>query len=100
MPVITVSQLNNYMKRYVDNNANLSSLYIKGEISNFKRHSSGHLYFTLKDSGSVLKCVMFQTFANSLRFNPSDGMKIIAMGRVSVYEAGGAYQLYTQILCP
>lgn len=100
MPVITVSQLNNYMKRYVDNNANLSSLYIKGEISNFKRHSSGHLYFTLKDSGSVLKCVMFQTFANSLRFNPSDGMKIIAMGRVSVYEAGGAYQLYIQQLIP
>lgn len=100
MSVITVSQLNNYIKRYVDNNANLSGLYIKGEISNFKRHSSGHLYLTLKDSGSVLKCVMFQSYANKLKFNPEDGLNVIAMGRVSVYEAGGAYQLYIENLVP
>lgn len=100
MPVITVSQLNNYMKRYVDNNINLSGLYIKGEISNFKRHSSGHLYLTLKDSGSVLKCVMFYSNACMLRFNPEDGMKVIALGRISVYEAGGSYQLYIEQLVP
>lgn len=100
MSVVTVSQLNNYIKRYVDNNANLSGLYIKGEISNFKRHSSGHLYLTLKDSGSVLKCVMFQSYASKLKFNPEDGMKVIAMGRVSVYEAGGAYQLYIEQIVP
>ena len=100
MSVVTVSQLNNYIKRYVDNNANLSGLYIKGEISNFKRHSSGHLYLTLKDSGSVLKCVMFQSYASKLKFNPEDGMKVIARGRVSVYEAGGAYQLYIEQIVP
>ncbi|MBQ8525198.1 MAG: exodeoxyribonuclease VII large subunit [Clostridia bacterium] len=100
MPVITVSQLNNYMRRYVDNNSNLSGLYIKGEISNFKRHSSGHLYLTLKDSGSVLKCVMFQSYAASLKFSPENGMKVIAFGRVSVYEAGGVYQLYIEQIIP
>lgn len=100
MPVITVSQLNNYIKRYIDSNTNLTNLYIKGEISNFKRHSSGHLYLTLKDGGSVLKCVMFSSYAYTLKFNPADGMKVVALGRVSVYEAGGAYQLYIEQLIP
>ena len=100
MPVVTVSQLNNYMRRYLDNNSNLNGLYVKGEISNFKRHSSGHMYFTLKDSGSVLKCVMFKSDASFLGFEPSDGMKVIALGRVSVYEAGGLYQLYAEQILP
>lgn len=100
MPVLTVSQLNNYMRRYVDNNKNLSGLYIKGEISNFKGHSSGHLYLTLKDNGSVLKCVMFYSYASQLKFVPENGMKVIAFGNVSVYEAGGVYQLYIEHLVP
>ena len=100
MAVITVSQLNNYIKRCFDSNQNFQRLYIKGEISNFKRHSSGHLYLTLKDEGSVLRAVMFRAAASSLRFNASNGMKVIACGRVAVFERDGQYQLYIESMMP
>lgn len=100
MAVITVSQLNNYVKRYFDANSALASLWIKGEISNFKLHSSGHIYMTLKDSGATLKCVMFSSNVQRLKFRPDNGMKVVAMGRVSVYERDGVYQLYVEQLIP
>ncbi len=100
MQVISVSQLNNYMKRYIDSNINLSNIYIKGEISNFKFHSSGHIYMTLKDDNATLKCVMFSAYASGLKFTPENGMKVIAFGKVSVYERDGLYQLYVNSLVP
>ena len=96
----TVSQINNYIKKILDNNKILNNVWVKGEISNFKRHSSGHIYLTLKDEGGVLKSVMFRSAAQLLAFSPSDGMKVMARGRVSVYEAGGAYQLYIEEMIP
>ena len=96
----TVSQINNYIKKILDNNKILNNVWVKGEISNFKRHSSGHIYLTLKDEGGVLKSVIFRSAAQLLAFSPSDGMKVMARGRVSVYEAGGAYQLYIEEMIP
>ena len=78
----------------------MNNVWVKGEISNFKRHSSGHIYLTLKDEGGVLKSVIFRSAAQLLAFSPSDGMKVMARGRVSVYEAGGAYQLYIEEMIP
>ena len=100
MAVITVSQLNNYIKRCFDSNKNFQRLYIKGEISNFKRHSSGHLYLTLKDEGGVLRAVMFRAAASNLRFDASNGMRVIACGRVAVFERDGQYQLYIESMMP
>lgn len=96
----TVSQINNYVKKILDNNKILNNVWVKGEISNFKHHYSGHIYLTLKDEGGVLKGVMFRSAAQGLTFTPSDGMKVMARGRVSVYEAGGAYQLYIEEMIP
>lgn len=96
----TVSRVNNYIKRLLDSKPVLNDLWVKGEISNFKRHSSGHIYLTLKDEASVLKAVMFRGAAAGLAFTPSDGMKVLARGKVSVYEAGGAYQLYIDEMIP
>lgn len=92
----TVSRVNNYIKRLLDSKSVLNNIWVKGEISNFKRHSSGHLYLTLKDENSVLKAVMFKGSAQSLDFDPTDGTMVIAHGRISVYEAGGTYQLYIE----
>ena len=100
MPVVSVSQVNNYIKRYIDQNKHLSDLWIKGEISNYKRHYSGHMYITLKDESSTLKAVIFKASASRLNFEPRDGMKVIAFGKISVYEAGGAYQLYIDSMIP
>ncbi len=100
MPVVSVSQVNNYIKRYIDQNKHLSDLWIKGEVSNYKRHYSGHLYITLKDEASTLKAIMFKTSASRLNFEPKDGMKVIAFGKISVYEAGGSYQLYIDTMIP
>lgn len=94
--IATVSQVNNYIKRIFDANTILNNIWIKGEISNFKKHYSGHMYITLKDEGGVLKAVMFRSSADKLDFMPQDGMKVMARGRLSVYEAGGAYQLYIE----
>ena len=94
--IATVSQINNYIKALLDQMPILQNIWIKGEISNFKRHSSGHLYLTLKDGGAVLKAVMFRNAASNLKFNPADGTKVLARGRISVYEAGGQYQMYIE----
>ena len=94
MNITTVSELNNYLKRSFDSNQVLSDIWIKGEISNFKLHFSGHMYFTLKDEASALKCVMFKSYASYMRFVPSDGMKVVCHGRISVFERDGTYQLY------
>ena len=94
--IATVTQINNYIRAVLDKVPVLQNIWIKGEISNFKLHSSGHIYLTLKDSGAVLKAVMFKSAAMALRFKPSDGMKVIARGRISVYEAGGQYQMYIE----
>ena len=98
--VATVSQLNGFIKKTFEANPVFSDIWIKGEISNFKKHYSGHLYLTLKDEGGVLKAVMFKSSTFSLSFTPSDGMKVMARGRVSVYEASGTYQLYINEMIP
>lgn len=100
MPVITVTQLNNYMKRYIEQNVHLCDLWIKGEISNFKHHYSGHFYFTVKDENSSLKCVMFKNYASQIKFTPKDGMNVVILGKISVYEQGGIYQLYGESMIP
>ena len=100
MAVVTVSQLNNYMKRYIDNNIHLTNLYVKGEISNFKKHYSGHIYMTLKDEGSSIKAVMFKWNTASLKFNIENGMRVIACGKVSVFERDGQYQIYIDSMTP
>lgn len=94
--IATVTQINNYIKAVIDKTPVLQNIWIKGEISNFKHHSSGHLYLTLKDGGSVLKAVMFKNAAMMLRFKPEDGTKVLARGRISVYEAGRQYQMYIE----
>lgn len=100
LPVLTVTQLNTYIKSLIDGDANLNALFIRGEISNFKRHTSGHLYLTLKDESSRLSAVMFRFHAMKLRFLPRDGMQVIARGRISVYDRDGKYQLYIEELHP
>ncbi len=98
--IYTVSQLNRYIKNRFDDDAVLHNLMIKGEISNFKLHTSGHCYFTLKDNSAGIKCVAFRSNAMNFRFAPQNGMKVIAGGYVSVYERDGAYQLYVKELFP
>ena len=78
---ITVSELNKYIKEKIASDEFLNHILIKGEISNFKNHYTGHLYFTLKDEKSLIKCVMFKSYAQKLRFMPKDGMKVIVLGR-------------------
>ena len=92
--VLSISQLNEYIRSRLDVDPLLSQVAVRGEISNYKLYPSGHHYFTLKDEGSALKCVMFKGNAFRLRFRPENGMKVIAMGKVSVYPRDGAYQLY------
>ena len=92
--VLTITQLNEYIRAKLDADALLNAVAVKGEISNYKVYPSGHHYFTLKDEGGALKCVMFKGSAMRLRFRPENGMKVIAMGKVSVYPRDGAYQLY------
>ena len=98
--VLTVSQLNNYVKTLLENDDVLSMFFITGEISNFKRHTSGHLYMSLKDDNSVIRAVMFISYASRLRFKPSDGMKVIIRGRASLYTKDGSYQLYIEDMQP
>jgi exodeoxyribonuclease VII large subunit len=92
--VISVTQLNEYIRSRMDADEMLAGVAVKGEISNYKMYPSGHHYFTLKDEGGALKCVMFKGNAVRLRFRPENGMKVIAMGRVAVFPRDGAYQLY------
>ncbi|MCX7843260.1 MAG: exodeoxyribonuclease VII large subunit [Clostridia bacterium] len=98
--VLSVSEINKYIKELVSRDLVLSNLWVRGEISNFKLHYSGHLYFTIKDANSVLKCVMFKSHASTLKFLPENGMKVIIRGYVSVFERDGQYQLYTEDMQP
>ena len=97
---VSVSQLNNYIKRVLDANSYLADIKVCGELSNFKLHSSGHIYASLKDEGGVIKLVMFRSSAQYLKFRPEDGMKVIVRGRISVYEQGGIYQIYAESIEP
>lgn len=101
MPVLTVTQINKYIGFSLKGDKNLQGIMVKGEISNFVRHfRSGHMYFTLKDSESAIKAVMFSSAASRLKFLPEDGMAVIVSGSVSVYEKDGVYQLYVNDIVP
>lgn len=91
---ITVSQLTRYIKYKIDNDINLNEVFLKGEISNFKAHSRGHFYFTLKDEGSRINAIMFASSTKKIKFMPTDGMKVLVTGKISVFEANGGYQIY------
>ena len=91
---ITVTDLNLYIKNKFNNDEYLNNVLIKGEISNFKHHYTGHMYFTLKDENSLIKCIMFKSYTANLKFVPKDGMKVIILGTVSVFERDGVYQIY------
>ncbi len=95
---ITVTDLNKYIKGRIDNDEMLNNVLVKGEISNFKNHYTGHMYFTLKDENSLIKCVMFKTYTTHLSFMPKDGMKVIVLGGVSVFERDGVYQIYAKAM--
>ena len=92
--ILSVSQINAYIQSLMDQDGLLAGLAVRGEISNYKMYPSGHHYFTLKDEGGALKCVMFRGSATKLKFRPENGMQVIAMGRITVYPRDGAYQLY------
>ena len=96
--ILSITQLNEYIRNMMDTDPRLAQVAVRGEVSNYKLYPSGHHYFTLKDEGGALKCVMFKGNAIRLRFRPENGMKLIAMGRVSVYPRDGAYQLYCTAL--
>ena len=98
--MLSVSQLNEYLKMLLDGDTALSNVYVRGEISNFTTPRSGHLYLTLKDEDGQVKAVMFRTYASRLIFRPEDGMKVIAHGRVSLYGPSGQYQLYIDDMQP
>ena len=94
--VVTVSKLNTYIKERFEEDEFLNNVLVKGEISNFKHHYTGHMYFTLKDENSLIKCVMFKGYTDKLNFIPKDGMKVIILGTVSVFERDGVYQIYAK----
>ena len=91
---VTISDLNRYIKAKFDMDTHLNHVYLKGEISNFKHHTRGHFYFTLKDENSRIAAVMFASAAKSVAFEPEDGMKVLVSGRIALYEATGSYQIY------
>ena len=95
---ISVTDLNKYIKDKVDGDEFLNNVLVKGEISNFKDHYTGHKYFTLKDENSLIKCVMFKSYAMHLNFVPKDGMKVMILGSVSVFERDGVYQIYAKAM--
>lgn len=98
--ILSVSEITKYIKDLVSRDQTLSDVWVKGEISNFKLHSAGHMYFTLKDDGAVLKSVMFRGYTSVLRFFPEDGMNVILHGYISVFEKNGQYQLYVTKMEP
>ena len=95
---ISVTDLNKYIKNKIADDEYLNNILIKGEISNFKHHYTGHLYFTLKDENSLIKCIMFKSYAQKLNFEPKDGMKVYILGSVSVFERDGVYQIYAKVM--
>lgn len=97
---IKISELNNYIKSILDKDTFLNKVYLKGEISNFKNHTRGHLYFTLKDDTSRISAVMFYSSAVKLTFTPEDGMNVLVTGRISAYPAQGSYQIYVEAMEP
>ncbi len=99
-PILTVRDLTLYIKRLIERDQLLSAVWVRGEISNFKWHTSGHIYFTLKDETTQVKCVMFRSAAQRLRFRPDSGMQVLVGGNVSLFERDGAYQLYCEEMEP
>lgn len=97
---LSVSNLNSYIKKIIDNDFILNNACIKGEISNFKYHSSGHMYFSLKDQSGRISCIMFKTSADTMTFMPKDGMNVIVKGKVSIYPRDGVYQIYCNEISP
>ncbi len=95
---ITVAELNKYIKEKVADDEFLNTVFVKGEISNFKHHYTGHMYFTLKDETSLIKCVMFKSSTATLNFVPKDGMKVMVLGTVGVFERDGVYQIYCKAM--
>ena len=95
---VTVTDLNKYIKDKIAGDEALNNILVKGEISNFKNHYTGHLYFTLKDENSLIKCIMFKGYAERLKFKPKDGMKVMVFGSVSVFERDGVYQIYAKAM--
>ena len=95
---ITVTQLNSYIKNKINQDEYLKNILVKGEISNFKNHYTGHLYFTLKDENCLVKCVMFKSYAQKLNFAPKDGTKVMVFGAISVFERDGVYQIYVNAM--
>ena len=95
---ISVTELNSYIKNKIADDEYLNNVLVKGEISNFKNHYTGHMYFTLKDENSLIKCIMFKSYAQKLEFMPKDGMKVFALGGVSVFERDGVYQIYVKAM--
>ena len=95
---ISVTELNRYMKDKIDRDEFLNNVLVKGEISNFKHHYTGHMYFTLKDENALIKCIMFKTYTGHLNFTPKDGMKVVVFGTVSVFERDGVYQIYCKAM--
>lgn len=98
--IYSVSRVNGYIRTMLENDYVLSSIWVAGEISNFKRHSSGHMYFSLKDSDSVIRCIMFRGDADMLPFMPENGMSVIVCGYVTLYEKSGEYQIVVQLMKP
>ena len=95
---VSVTDLNLYIKEKIAGDEALNAVVVKGEISNFKNHYTGHLYFTLKDEKSLIKCIMFKSYADRLNFKPKDGMKVMVFGSVSVFERDGIYQIYVKAM--
>ncbi len=98
--IYTVTQVNTYIKGLLDGDSALNRIYVRGEISNYKKYPSGHHYFSLKDEQGALRCVMFRSAASRLRFRPENGMKVIAFGRITVFPRDGGYQLYVDAMTP
>ena len=98
--VYSVSQINRYIKMLIDKDAYLNNITVRGEITNFKAHYTGHFYFTLKDETSTIKCVMFKSMASLVKFKPADGMKVVITGQVSLFERDGTYQIYCKTMVP
>ena len=95
---ISVTELNKYIKDKIDKDEMLNNVFVKGEISNYKHHYTGHLYFTLKDENSLIKCIMFKGYTANLKFEPKDGTKVTIFGSVSVFERDGVYQIYVKAM--
>ena len=99
--VLTVSQVNTYLKSVIDSDYNLKNIYVNGEISNFTNHyRTGHFYFTLKDEASAIKAVMFRSAAQRVSFEPENGMRVLVRANLSLYERDGIYQLYCEDIIP